>query len=139
MSEGQRTLMKGGGAVVVIVIALVFLVRGGGQSGTLNRDYTVHGVCLACEQEGETTQAMDAYAPFVCPSCDAHAMYPWFYCDGCCKRFVPELVRPDPDGPLRLPMGIRCPACGGTQIGQYDPQMPTQTPVGDAPLPKWEE
>lgn len=138
MSKGQRNLLLGGIAVAAIAVAILLFARGRGSSA-LPKEYTIWGVCLACQEEAETTQPLADYAPFECPHCSQHAVYNWFYCYDCKKRFVPDLGRPDPGGPLRLPTGLRCRACRSDYVGQYDPQLPTQDPVGTAPLPDWGE
>lgn len=139
MSQPQRNVVLGAIAVAAIVVAIVLFARGGAQSRAVPKDYTIEGVCLACREEAQITQPLGEYAPFPCPHCGKQAVYPWFYCYDCNRRFVPELVRPEPNGPLRLPMGPRCTACRSNHVGQYDPQWPTQHPIGDAPLPKWEQ
>jgi hypothetical protein len=139
MSQGQRNVLLGIISVAAISVAAYMFTsqRAGSQPGSTQA--TTHGVCLACEQESVVQHALGEYAPFACSQCDELAVYPWFYCYECQKRFVPALHRPKPGEPLRLPMSARCPSCGGGDVGLYDPMLPTQeTVVGDVkPLPNW--
>lgn len=141
MNEGQRNILMGGVAIILIGGAVaVFALRGGGNT-KLPTDSTIYGVCLACEEDVTTTQPLGAIAPYPCPHCDKQAVYPWMYCFDCNRRFVPDLVRPDINGPLRMPGYPKCPCrgCRSDYVGQYDPEMPNQNPVADVPLPKWSE
>ncbi len=138
MEMRQRNLLLGGGAVIVVAVVMILIAARSGGSATLPKAFTVHGICLACQKESDVTQTLGTYAPFKCLHCGKSAVYTIFFCRNCKKRFVPDLVRPDPAGPLRLPMGARCPACGSTDVCQYDAAMPDQHPVGDAPWPAWQ-
>jgi len=136
MAQGQRNLLFGGLAIVVLVLAGVFFVRGQKTTSEVPDTYSIYGVCLACKAEGQTSFAHDERAPHRCDACDEMAVYPWYYCLDCQKRFVPNLYRRDPDGPLRVPRGATCTGCGSSNVTQYIEGM--YKPVGDVtPLPAW--
>ena len=137
MSSGQRNAILIGVAVVALAVAVTLMARSR-IAGSTPTQYTVRGICLACQAEAETTQPLAAEPPFVCPKCGKQAVYPWFFCYDCQKRFIPDLVRPRPSEPLRIPSWPSCPCsnCRSTHVGQYDPLL--HNPVGDAPLPKWQ-
>lgn len=141
MSQSQRNVLLGGIAVVLIAVAAVVYATRTRPSFRVPDQFGFKGVCLACSQESDATQAANESPPALCPHCGKAALYPWFFCYDCQKRFVPDLVRPQSDGPLRLPAWPKCPCrgCRSGNVGPWDPEMPTQQPVGDVPLPKWEE
>jgi DNA-directed RNA polymerase subunit RPC12/RpoP len=137
MAASQRNLILG----VIIVIgfgaaAYSFVFRGR-RDATAATQFTEAGVCLSCKTEGEVTYPRQEAAPHKCPKCGTPAFYPWYFCFDCQKRFVPALVRRDPGGPLRLPLGIACTSCGGTNVSVFLPNQADYRPSGDAPLPKW--
>ena len=96
----------------------------------------VAGARLGCETL-EFEPARDEVIPFTCPKCDERAVYPWQYCYDCQMRFIPQPVRHQPGGPLKLPMHMSCPQCGGENVTGFVPGVPDQQPVGDYPLPQW--
>lgn len=112
------------------------LVRSGGEKAALPRTVRTFGVCLACRQPATVDHPTREVAPFACPACKAEAVYTRFYCHACARLFVPALARPDPEGPPRLPVVPVCP-CGSSNTAARNEHDPTQTPKGEAPLPKW--
>jgi hypothetical protein len=138
MSASQRNGLLVGIAIVAVAIAGAMLFARGRATVTAPRQYSIHGICLACKAESESNHALAEYPPFVCQKCGKQAVYPWFYCQDCQKRFVPDLVRVTPGEPLRVPGWPSCPCsnCRSSRVAQFDPIF--QQPLGDAPLPKWE-
>ncbi|MBU0641366.1 MAG: hypothetical protein KKB50_21105 [Planctomycetes bacterium] len=137
MAQNRRSLLLGGVGVAAIVVAAVMFFGGYGRAPSLPDEYGSACVCLSCKEEVKVTYGRDEYPPFTCPLCSAQSAYPWLYCQNCKHRFVPDLVRPDPDGPLRVPGHPVCRKCGSGNVGSYAAGMPGQEPVGDAPLPDW--
>lgn len=135
MSQGQRNVLLGGIAIAAIAVAVIIFTRTGPAARP--ESFAFNGVCLSCQKDVKQVVPLNEYAPFTCPHCATQAVYPWFYCNECNRRFVPDLVRPDPAGPWRIPQGIACRACGSGNVGSWDPDFPTQQPIGDAQLPKW--
>jgi hypothetical protein len=133
--ESTRNLVLGSSAGVVLVLAGVFYLRSTGNARSLPDEYNIDGVCLNCHESGEFTYATEQRQPLVCPKCGERAVYSWFYCPKCRKRFVPNLERRD-GGPPRLPIVPTCTECGA-MAGTYMKEDPVQDPVGDAPLPEW--
>lgn len=137
MSGQTRNLLLGGLAVTITGAAGYFFFSNRGSSGAVSATtYEFRGACLACKQPVQTTQHFDENFPLKCPKCGQAAVYPWYYCYQCKKRFVPELDRSG-SGPPRVPMGPRCTACGSDNVGLWVEKMTTQQPTGDATLPKW--
>ncbi len=138
MTTSQRNGLLVGSAVVALAVAAVLFARGR-TAGQLPSQYTTRGICLACQKESESRHALTDIPPFVCPHCGKAAVYPWYYCYDCKKRFVPDLVRMEPGRPLRVPTWTSCPCpnCRSAQVTQWDPSFQGQA-AGDAPLPKWE-
>ena len=139
MNQQTRNFVLGAVAIVALGAAAFLYARGSGGGSMLPREYKMKGVCLACQKEGEYTIAARTAAPYKCKECGKEAVYPFYYCFNCKKRFVPDLVRLQPGGPLRLPPETKCPCptCQSTDIGQWVADA-TQAPTGTAPLPKWE-
>jgi hypothetical protein len=125
--------------VVIIALGIVgYLSFGSGRGAAgVPSQYVTSAVCLACQKETEVKHARGELAPWTCRFCGKNAVYPWFYCSNCKKRFVPNLTRPEPGGPLRTPTVPVCPACGSQNVGLYMPGLTDEKPAGDAPLPAW--
>ena len=105
-------------------------------SGQLPDVFTIQGVCLACQKEGEAKFEAEENPPLVCPLCGERAVFEWMFCQTCKKRFVP-ILETDPDGgPPHLPVVPVCLACGSNRTGSYIPQRPGYESEGDV-LPKW--
>lgn len=136
MSSTARNAAVGVIAVALIAFAVYRFGRAGGAA-PIPSQYTIEGVCLACKNEVRADASLNQPQPLRCPSCGQDAVYEWMYCNACKKRFVPNLARPDPQGPPRVPVVPSCSACGSTNVTAYIPEDPTQQPVGDAPLPPW--
>ncbi|TWT43629.1 hypothetical protein RAS1_00260 [Phycisphaerae bacterium RAS1] len=126
-------------------LGFVALVAGGvsiylftrSSVGELPASYTAHGTCLSCHDfDGEVSYKSGEESPFKCPKCQADAVYPWFMCDSCHRRYVAAL-EPDANGTLRVKPYSPCPACGELCGHLLFPPLETVKPVGDAPLPKW--
>jgi hypothetical protein len=99
--------------------------------------YLINGVCLSCLWDGEASYKANEGQPAVCPSCNKRAVYEWYYCQDCRKRFVPALDRST--NPPTVPPFSPCPGCYCTNVGAWDPRFPEQAvPRGELPLPKWE-
>jgi hypothetical protein len=128
--------------IVLLVVALgafgiagYMMFRQTGQA-QLPTEYRISGVCLACKQEATATSKLSERPPFECQKCRKAAVFPWFYCGQCNKRFVPNLERRG-GGPAHLPVVPACPKCGSTSTGAYFPDDPDVKPAGDLPLPTW--
>lgn len=138
MNKTQRNLALGTLAVVLLAYSgyRIFGQRRGVGALNIPEQITQHGVCLACKQEVEVTHPLRERPPYVCPVCGERAVYIWWYCYECHYRFIPTLEKDD-QGVLRPTRFPRCPHCGCTTVGEYNPEMGRQTPEADYPLPKW--
>jgi len=135
MQAGQRNKLIGAVVVFAAAAGLYF----GLNRHTVGMPETVktYGVCLACQEENEVDAPISQAAPFPCAKCGEAAVYPWYICDNCKRRFVPEPIVADPeDGVRRVPPSPRCSACrsfgGRPWIQKLDPEY-----AGNAKLPKW--
>jgi hypothetical protein len=136
MSSGKKNLLLGAAVVALLAAAGVILVtRGVGGGAKYPSGYVVHGVDLETKAELTIHATNKEGAPFVNPATGKRTVYPWFFCEDCRIRFVPDLV-PRPDGgPPKLPMIPACPKCGKSGT-PWSPELPEQAePAGDAPLP----
>lgn len=138
MNESTRKWAGIAVGVVAVGLAVYFFSRNTGDKDKYPRQLTVDGVCLACKQEVKARiKAVSDFAPYDCPNCKEMAVYPWFYCDNCRKRFVPELIPgAGHDGKPALPAAPKCSGCRSNLVMQYIPGF-SPPPAGDAPLPKW--
>lgn len=138
MSDTTRKWAALGIAVVAITLATILFLRNASDHRKYPQELTVDGVCLNCKQEVKArVQATSDFAPYDCPSCKDTSVYPWFYCDNCRKRFVPELIPgAGKNGKPALPIAPKCTACKSNLVLQYIPGF-SSPPVGDTPLPKW--
>lgn len=130
----QKAGLAGLAIVLFGFAAYQFFWRGGGTE--LPSEYTIKGVCLACKQEAEAVYRSGEEEPFTCKKCGERAVYSWWYCMACNKRFIPEMMK-RPDGPPKVPPMPRCPGCGSPRTGAWVPDDPTQSAKGDVPLPAW--
>jgi hypothetical protein len=136
VNESTRKIVLGTGAGIALLIAAVLFVRSLSGGSRLPRTTSIDGVCLNCHESGEFTYPVSQSEPLTCPKCGERAVYSWFFCHNCNRRFVPNLET-HPDRPPSVPVVPVCPACGSSRTGSYIKEDPTQQPVGDAPLPKW--
>ena len=136
MSTGSRQLLLLG-IVIVAFGGAGYSIFGRKSGPSVAKEFTETGVCLSCKAEGEVTYPRAEVAPHRCPKCDAQAFYPFYFCFECKKRFVPALVQRQAGEPLRLPLGVACTSCGGSNVSPFLPNQPEYEPAGDAPLPKW--
>lgn len=134
--SARRNIVLGGSVIVLFALAAYLYFSRAGAQAELPQEYTIDGVCLACQQEARITASFDEPAPSACPHCGERAVYPWMYCFDCKKRFIPNLEQRG-SGPPRYPIVPSCRACGSRNVGQYVPEDPLQKPIGDAPLPEW--
>ncbi len=136
MRDRRQVILGGTAGVLLLLAVIVFIVRGAGRDQTaIGRPITIHGLCLACKDESDSTHGPRDIAPFHCDKCGADAVYPVQYCFNCNKRFIPKLVQREPDGPLRLPLMFRCPGCGSPSVMQYVPDLCQGTE--NLPWPSW--
>ena len=138
MNKTQRNLILGILAVALLAYSgyRIFGQRRGVRTLNIPEEITQNGVCLACKQEVEVTHPLRQRPPYVCPVCGERAVYIWWYCYECHYRFIPTLEK-DENGVLRPTRFPRCPHCGCTTVGEYNPEMGRQTPEADYPLPPW--
>lgn len=127
------------GAVGVVALGIAgYMVFGrGSQTVSIGDRFTEHGICLSCKAESEVSYPREEAAPHRCPGCQQQAFYPWYFCFTCRNRFVPPLEQREAGGPLRLPLGVTCPKCRGTDVSPYLANQPGFESTGDLPLPKW--
>ncbi len=139
MAAGQRNTAYGVVALIGLATAGVLLYN----YATTPKDespipltYNVQAVCLSCSKPANLTRGVTDVQPFECPACSKKAVFSWYYCYGCSKRFVPqpEVVEGQQ---ARLPVRVTCPSCGSENVSAVSPADPTQKPSGDLPLPKW--
>lgn len=135
MPAPSKNAWLGGVAVVTLGAAVILYFARSGGSAEIPNIYTYKGVCLACKNETESKYKAGEAEPFVCGKCNQRAVYGWWYCMKCKKRFVPELMRGS--NPPRVPAMPPCFACGSPSTGAWVPEDPTQDSKGTAPLPKW--
>lgn len=134
----QRSLLLVIVLVVVAGTAGVFYLNRSGDEVRVSRDLLTSGVCLACQKEAEVEHGLEESAPFACPHCGEQAVYPWFYCEDCNRRFVPQLVRmAGSAAPTVPPAGVICTACRSAAVTQYVPGLTPEPPGDDVPLPRW--
>ncbi|MFO0838806.1 MAG: hypothetical protein U1D55_09785 [Phycisphaerae bacterium] len=100
------------------------------------KTYTAPSTCLACRKSSEMTWCPPQKPPFECPHCAQRAFFPWYFCNGCRKRFVAPAVRNEAGDPV-TPEKLNCPACGSPDVTPVDLTNTEQKPAGDLPLPKW--
>lgn len=131
-SEQKRNLVLGGLAVVVLAGAGYFFFSGKKPAAQLET-YNYRGACLACKQSVDGTMRYDEQFPLKCAKCSKAAVFPWYYCYACKHRFIPPPAQDG--GKLHLPIGPACAKCKSTNVGQFDPELGTQQPVGDLPPP----
>ncbi len=133
-----RNLVLGAVAVVAVAAAGYLFLRSS-RSTAIPQAYAFSGVCLSCQKEGEFNAPLQTYPPYLCPQCGRQSVYPWYYCHACKTRFVPDLVRPVPGEPLRLPASTNCPCpnCRSADVGSWD-SLTAEPNATTAPLPKWE-
>lgn len=135
MVSEKKSLFFGVATVVILGVAAYFTLgyfRGGNQPPS---DYKTYGVCLSCEEEATVEHGASERAPFACSSCGEKAVFGWYYCQKCNKRFVPELLMQQ--GQWRQNPNPTCPNCRGSDVSAYFPIVPGQEPEGDLPLPSW--
>jgi hypothetical protein len=136
MSTGKKNMVLGAAAVVLLAAAaaLVF-TRGGSARAKYPTGYVVQGVDLETKADVTIHASNKETAPYVNPATGKRTVYPWFFCEECKWRFVPDLVPRPGGGPPKLPMIAACPKCGrsGTPWMPEDPEQ--AHPAGDAPLP----
>lgn len=122
-------------ATLTFSFAVYLFIASGTGAAQFPTHNEIAGVCLSCKQEVRAVYDGLEVAPFSCPKCKQHAVFPWFYCTKCHKRFA---ATPDKSsGQPRMPVQPRCQACGSTHFEAYYPGLTIQKVEGDAPLPKW--
>lgn len=139
MTYQQRNIVLGVISAVCLVAALIVFLSNRGQNRVMADEYITLCVCLACQQECDIRHGPLELVPFTCPNpdCGEAAVYPWYFCNDCKRRFVPQPLMREPGGPLRPPATITCTACGSVSITPYAPEWLKEEPIGDAPLPRW--
>jgi DNA-directed RNA polymerase subunit RPC12/RpoP len=135
----NRNVWLGGAALVIAIgAAVMYLMRDPGVAAPTR--LAISGVCLACQKEAYVEfDATRDTVPLVCPSCGQRAVYNWFYCEQCDKRFVPAPALGS-DGIARPPMIPSCPGCGGMSCRSWDPGLAEELgreSKGDMPFPTW--
>jgi len=136
MNASQKNGLLIGITIAALGGAGFMFYRSSGTAAAPTR-YSVNGVCLDCGKSSTSMHVLGEHEPYVCPSCQKNAVYPWFVCTDCRKRFVPELDRGAPGEPARLPHTPRCPACGSTAVSAWDAELVPESDLkGDVALPK---
>ena len=137
MSESKRNLAYGGGAVGILAVAVVLFVLRGGMESNLPTEVTAQCVCLETKQEFSLNYGLRDRPPLENPDTGRRTVFPWWYCQKCNKRFVPNLIPGRGGGPPRTPPIPSCPLCGSNRVGVWNPRNPESAePDGDAPLPE---
>jgi hypothetical protein len=132
----MKNIILGAAAVVILGLA-VFLYFWRSPGPSQFNEFVTPAVDLETGQELRVTYKLGERAPFVNPATGKRTVYPWYFCQDCRKRFVPDLVPSADGGPPRLPAIPICPLCGGSRTGGWMREDPDQAePAGDAPLPK---
>lgn len=121
------------GAIAVAAYRFMYVSQGTAQ---LPVHYALTGICLACKAPATRTENITDRPPLRCNKCGQQAVYPWYHCLNCGKRFIPKLERRNA-GPPRIPMIPLCVACGSSATGVLQPGETGQDVVGEAPLPAW--
>lgn len=137
MDGSKRQTVK----LVISIVALgaavtLFALQWGGDEGLPNV-YWIDGVCLACRQEAETSFTPSEQEPLKCPHCAEQAVYSWWICLDCKKKFVPRLVRAGEDGPPRRVAIPTCVECKSAKTAGFIDEFPDHEPSGIAQLPEW--
>ncbi len=137
MDQQKRNVAIAVVAVVIIAFAgyRVLTARSGGAM-KFPDEFTAAGICLNCKQETTITFHPGEKPPYHCEGCGEDAVYPWWFCNDCKYRFIPELIRKPGQPPRPTPYPV-CTHCGCADVSGWDPDNPYQVPQGDAPLPKW--
>lgn len=134
--KGGKNAWLGGLALAIGALSIYMFYRSASGTDGIPTRFIVHGVCLACQKEGDFHYAAGGQAPFECPSCKQKAGYGWLFCESCNRRFVPKLAA-DESGIMRIPAYPPCPVCHDVCSQAYYPEVMEQKPIGDAPLPNW--
>lgn len=132
----RKNLILVGVAIAAGLFAAWRLTRPSGAAIGVPETLVSSGVCLSCKQEMQVKHATRDAGPYLCPGCNESAVFRWMYCQNCNHRFVPNLIQ-KPGKPPRPDPFAYCPHCGCETVEPFRPESPEQTPVGDAPLPKW--
>lgn len=136
MDDSKRNLVLSGVTVVALGLAAYFYFSGG-EAVALPKMVNAEVVCLHCKEESLISYDRAAFPPYTCPACGERAAYPWLYCYDCNRKFVPTLIeREGHDLPIPTPFPT-CTYCGCRNVSAYSTELPNQTPVGNAKLPKW--
>ena len=133
----RRNLMLGGAALLLLGLAAYLYFSRSGVKADFPREYTVDGMCLACQTPARVSAPLAEHEPLVCPACEARAVYGWWYCYDCNKQFIPNLVPSADGGPPRLPVVPVCTGCRSARTGAFISDDPEQEPLGKVALPKW--
>lgn len=136
MNSATKNWALGALAILLFGFAGYRMFAGGGKKFQAPQTVVSYGVCLACKQDAEIIHPLNEAQPYKCPSCDEQAVYEWLYCNECHRRFVPDLAKDENGVPRPVPFAS-CRHCQCTNVAGYHPKHPMQSPVGDAPLPKW--
>ena len=134
MNDSTKSAVLGGVALVVLGGAAYLFFKPRAAVSFPTR-YTIEGVCLACHAQDRVDAKLTDPPPHRCSKCGQSAIFGWYYCQDCKKRFVPNPVKSADR--ISLPVIPSCGGCGSQRVSQYASDDPEQTPAGDAPLPKW--
>lgn len=137
MNASPRNLVLLAIAAAALGLAAWQMFGRGPPPGTLPIRSAHEAACLACRARVQVEHAVRDIAPFPCPKCGQKAAYTMMYCRDCRSVFVPNLVYNEYEKTYGLPMVPVCLKCSGTRTGGFDPKDPSQTPQGEALLPKW--
>jgi len=136
MSPKIKNLLLGAAALVMLGVAGYLFITRGSAEAEFPTHYTVQAVCLETKDEFPITSQVTDRPPFKNPKTGRLTLYPWYFCNKCQYRFVPELTRFPNDNLPRLPVIPTCPNCGSQSAGSWVPSDPQQAkPAGTAALP----
>jgi hypothetical protein len=95
-----------------------------------------HGLALDTKQELAVEFGPSEPPPWVNPATGQRTVYPFWFCEKCKYKFVPQLEPNPAGGPPRVPMAPRCTHCGDEHVGSWIPEV-SEPAAGTAPPPKW--
>ena len=136
MEQSKRNAWLGVIAAAVLAFAGYRVFFKSDKAFSYPDEFTATGVCLHCGQTVTFSFAAGAKPPYHCEGCGEDAVYPWWYCEDCHYRFVPEMIR-EPGQPPRPNPYPTCTHCGCPNVSGWDSENPYQVPDGDAKLPPW--
>ncbi|MCA9244091.1 MAG: hypothetical protein KDA32_09065 [Phycisphaerales bacterium] len=130
-----------GKKITLIVIAVAALTFAGvracrvtANQVTVANELVGDGFCLACRTNVQFVHPKGEEPPHKCPACNERAVYRWYYCSECHRRFIPRMEK-DIEGTLRPVRPTYCAACGCENVGPYYEGFVEVPPIEDVEPP----